>query len=63
MPPSCAPGRAPRSPPVAHGTEVPLYEGEKVIVCTYHPSQRNVFTGLLTAAMFDAVLKRCRALL
>lgn len=26
------------------------------IVASYHPSQRNVFTGLLTAAMFDEVL-------
>jgi len=32
------------------------------LLCTYHPSQRNVFTGLLTAPMFDAVLQRAREL-
>ena len=29
---------------------------ELAVVSSYHPSQRNVFTGLLTAAMFDEVL-------
>ena len=33
-----------------------------VVLCSYHPSQRNVFTGLLTAAMFDDVLGRAREL-
>jgi len=50
-------------PRFAHGVEVRLFGGERTIVCTYHPSQRNVFTGLLTAAMFDAVLGRCGELL
>jgi uracil-DNA glycosylase family 4 len=49
-------------PRFAHGSEVVL-GGGRTIVCTYHPSQRNVFTGLLTAPMFDAVLGRCRELL
>ena len=49
-------------PRFAHGTEVALFQGEKMIVCTYHPSQRNVFTGLLTPAMMDAALERAHAL-
>jgi uracil-DNA glycosylase family 4 len=51
----------PRRPKFTHGLEVPV-EGGRTIVCSYHPSQRNVFTGLLTAAMFDAVLARVAAL-
>lgn len=33
------------------------------VVSSYHPSQRNVFTGLLTAAMFDDVVRRSCELL
>lgn len=50
-------------PAFGQGTEVPLLGMERAIVCTYHPSQRNVFTGLLTTSMFDDVLARCRQLL
>lgn len=51
-------------PPFAHGTEIRLsgHEEAKWLLCSYHPSQRNVFTGLLTAAMFDTVLARAAAL-
>ena len=54
-------------PRFAHGLEVAFQatDASRVptrLVCSYHPSQRNVFTGLLTAAMFDAVLWRCREL-
>ena len=50
----------------AHGAEISLDPatdaGPHVVVCSYHPSQRNVFTGLLTAQMFDEVLVRARQL-
>jgi uracil-DNA glycosylase family 4 len=45
----------------AHGAEAEMTGGRR-LVCSYHPSQRNVFTGLLTAAMFDDVLARAASL-
>jgi len=36
--------------------------GGVALVDSYHVSQQNTFTGRLTAAMFDDVLRRCRAL-
>lgn len=53
-------GVAPR-PKFGHGVEVPL-DGERVLVCSYHVSQQNTFTGRLTPAMFDDVLARARAI-
>jgi len=54
-------------PRFAHGAEIPLPERPggppRILVCSYHPSQRNVFTGLLTAEMLDTLLERIRALL
>ena len=36
--------------------------GPRTLLCSYHPSQRNVFTGLLTAEMFDKLLARSKEL-
>ena len=50
-----------RRPPFGHGVEVAL-PGGRSIVCSYHVSQQNTFTGRLTPAMFDDVLRRAREL-
>ena len=59
-------GSGRRRPKFAHGAEATLSPNgagaERTVLCAYHPSQRNVFTGLLTAPMFDAVVQRAREL-
>ena len=51
-----------RRPKFAHAAEAVLGDG-CTLIASYHPSQRNTFTGLLTEAMFDSVFTRARALL
>jgi uracil-DNA glycosylase len=46
-------------PPFGHGAEVELAP-ELRLAGSYHVSQQNTFTGKLTDAMFDAVVRRCR---
>ncbi len=43
-----------------HGARLALPEDGQVLMASYHPSPRNVQTGLLSAAMMDRVLEEVR---
>jgi uracil-DNA glycosylase len=51
-----------RRPAFRHGLEVALASGQ-TILCSFHPSQQNTFTGRLTEPMFDATFQRARDLI
>jgi uracil-DNA glycosylase len=55
-------------PRFGHGVEVVLNASDAAVppltmLCSYHPSQQNTFTGTLTEEMFDAVWARARELM
>ena len=48
-------------PRFGHGVEVAV-DARRTLLCSYHVSQQNTFTGRLTEEMLDDVLRRAREL-
>ena len=49
-------------PLFGHGKSVVL-PNRVTLICSYHPSQQNTFTGKLTQPMFQAVFRKAREVL
>lgn len=49
-------------PKFGHGVAVNLPRSQ-LLLCSYHPSQQNTFTGKLTRPMFQSIFTRARAAL
>lgn len=50
-------------PRFGHGVEIGMGSEAPRLIASYHPSQQNTFTGVLTEPMLDAVFGRARALI